>query len=199
MLSNLRRYTGPLKRVFAWPFLQVGASPTAVGIFGVLAALLAAAAARFGAYDVAFWVALLAVLTDLIDGEVARATNSTSPLGNYLDAVGDRTRECILLLGLLPLAPNLVALALAGACLTSYAKARCSLVRVMDNRDWPGVGDHPDRALLILIAYLFAPTCWPSLLLLVTISWSCFGGRVLYARSLIEEAQEDELLPYLRS
>lgn len=198
MLSHLRGYLGPVRRLLAWPFLRLRFSPAGVGLFGVAAALAAAVAARLGAFDFAFWVALLAVLTDLIDGEVARATNSTSPFGNYIDAIGDRTRECILLLGLVPMAPELVALALVGTCLTSFAKARCSLVRIMDNRDWPGVGDHPDRTLLILIAYLFAPTCVPALSLLVLVTWSCFVRRLNYARTIIEAADEEDLLPYLR-
>ena len=198
MLSHLRRYVGPIKRLLAYPFLVTGASPLLVSAFGVVMAALASLLGRIGWHDCAFWLALVAVLTDLVDGEVARATDSCSPSGNYFDALGDRTRECILLLGLLPLAPNLVALALAGSCLTSFAKARVGLVIVSDNRDWPGFGDHPDRAVLILIAYLFCPNVSPALCLLVLLSWTCFGRRLLYARDLIESADGEEILPYLR-
>lgn len=198
MLSHLRRYVGPIKRILAYPFLVTGASPLTVSVFGVVVAILAAVLGRMGWHDYAFWLALIAVLTDMVDGEVARATDTCTPLGNYFDALGDRTRECILLIGLLPLAPNLVAMAVAGACLTSFAKARVGLVMISDNRDWPGFGDYPDRAVLILIAYLFCPNVSPALLVLAVLAWTCFGQRILYARRLILSAKPQEILPYLR-
>jgi phosphatidylglycerophosphate synthase len=137
-------------------------------------------------------------LTDLADGEVARSTKSCTPEGNYLDALGDRICECLLLLGLLPFAPNLAALALAGGCLTSYAKARCSLVVSMDNRDWPGAGDYPDRAALLLMSYYLLPDPAPSLALLSAVSWICLLRRLAYARRMIRDAGVEKLQPYLR-
>lgn len=198
MLSKLRESVQPLRSWLAWPFLKVGASPGQVGGFGLAAAAIAAGLMRAGCPRVALLAALLAAASDLADGEVARRSRRSSPEGNYLDALGDRVTECVLLLGLLPLAPNLTALALAGGCLTSYAKARCALVRVMDNRDWPGSGDYPDRAVLILLAYTSAPRVEWALTLLVVASWSCLWRRVNYARRLIQEARTEELQPYLR-
>ena len=198
MLSNFRALIAPLRRLLAWPFLKVGATPAAVGAVGILLAVSAAALARLGFLTSAFWVAGLAFLTDVADGEVARRTGSCSPEGNYLDAVGDRVSECLLLLGLLPYSPNLTAMVMAGACLTSYAKARCALVRVMDNSDWPGLGDYPDRAALIATAYLMLPDPALPLALLGLITWTCLWRRVRHARSLIRTAGPQELLPYLR-
>ena len=129
MLSKFRALIAPLRTLLAWPFLRLGATPAAVSAVGVLLAVAAAGLARLGYLTTAFWVAGLAFLTDMADGEVARRTGSCSPEGNYLDAVGDRVSECLLLLGLLPFAPDLTALVLAGGCLTSYAKARCALVQ----------------------------------------------------------------------
>lgn len=198
MLSKLRQVVQPLRRVLAWPFLQLGASPGQVGAVGLAAAAIAAGLLRGGCPRLALGAALCAVATDLVDGEVARRADAESPEGNYLDALGDRVTECLLLLGLLPLAPNLTGLALAGGCLTSYAKARCAGVRLMDNRDWPASGDYPDRAVLILFAYASAPNpAWP-LFLLVLLSWSCLWRRTRYAQRLIREAGADELQPYLR-
>ena len=198
MLGNLRPYVKNLKTLLAWPYLKLGFSATQVGLFGVGMAGLAAALARMGRLDWAFWLALIAVLTDMADGEVARTMGQESPAGNYIDALGDRLREGLLLLGLFPLAPNLVLLALLGSFLTSFAKARCALVVVMDNRDWPGFGDHPDRAVLLLCAYAWTPQSLIPLGILVISSWLCCIVRVRYALRLIEEAKSEELLPYLR-
>ena len=104
------------------------------------------------------------------------------------------------MLGLVPFAPDLLGLALLGTCLTSFAKARCALVVVMDNRDWPGLGDHADRAVILLFAYLLVPqgVQWP-LWLLVVATWTCCAGRMKRALELIEKGKEDNLLPYLRA
>jgi phosphatidylglycerophosphate synthase len=198
MLGHLRPYVASLRRLLAWPYLRFGMTPTQVGLFGIIMACLAAFLFRMGFLQVAFWVAMLALATDMADGEVARATNSETPQGNYLDAVGDRLRECILLAGLLNLAPDLVTLAILGTCLTSFAKARCALVVVMDNSDWSGVGDHADRAVIILFCYLLAPAnLWP-IVVLALVTWSCFFIRVRTALRKIDDAGQESLLPYLR-
>lgn len=198
MLGHLRPHVKWLKKLLARPYLFLGMSPNQVGLFGVVMASLAVFLFRFGFQQSAFWVAMVAVLTDMADGEVARETGRETPQGNYLDAIGDRLRECILLIGLLPLAPDLVGLCLLGTCLTSFAKARCGLVIVMDNSDWKGLGDHADRAVLILVCYCFAPlTLWPVVVLLLT-TWSCFFIRVRTALVKIRAAGSENLLPYLR-
>jgi len=199
MLGHLRPHVKWLKRLLAWPYLKLGMTPTQVGVFGVVAAFAAALFFRAGFHEIAFWVALLAFSTDMADGEVARQTNCQTPRGNYLDATGDRLREGILLFGLLPLAPGLVSVAILGTCMTSFAKARCALVIVMDNSDWPGLGDHADRAVMLLFCYHFAPEQWWPVALLGAATWLCFVVRVRAALRKIDGASEDELLPYLRS
>lgn len=198
MLGHLRPYVGPLKRLLAWPYLKLGLSPGQVGLFGVALALAAALLIRLGFETVAFWIAMAAVLTDMADGEVARERGEVTPLGNYLDAMGDRLREGLLLVGLLPHSPNLVCLALLGTCLTSFAKARTSLVLITDNRDWPGFGDHPDRAVMLLFCYFFCHHITLPLSILVLATWSCFLTRLRTAEKLISEAEPSQLLPYLR-
>ncbi len=198
MLSHLRPVIGPLKRLLAWPFLRLGLGPFQVGVLGIILALAAAGAARAGETQLSFWLAASSLLTDLADGEVARESGEESPEGNYLDAMGDRICECVLLFGLLPLAPNLVLLSLAGGCLVSFAKARCALVCLMDNRDWPGWGDYPDRAVLIALAYWFQPLPFWPLGVLVLLTWSCLFRRVHHARAKIRASTPEELQPYLR-
>lgn len=198
MLGHLRPYVQTLKQLLAWPYIKLGFSATGVGVFGVAMAILAALLVRLGYYQPAFWIALVAVLTDMADGEVARSRGEATPAGNYIDAIGDRLREGFLLIGLLPFAPNLVVLSLFATCLTSFAKARCGLVIIMDNRDWWGFGDHPDRAVMLVVAYLMAPTVtWP-LAFMAVVTWRCFFLRARTALRYINEAESDELLPYLR-
>ena len=198
MLSRLRPYVGKLKKLLAWPYLKLGFSPSQVGLAGIFFAVLAAVSLRIGVNQIAFWLAMAAFATDMADGEVARETNAETPLGNYVDAVGDRLKEGILLFGLAPFHWNLVSLAMLGSFLTSFAKARTSLVLVTDNRDWRGLGDHADRGVAILFCYLLAPSNLIPILVLNMICWTCFLTRVKTAKSMIENASNDELLPYLR-
>lgn len=198
MLSQLRTWIGPLKSLLARPFVSLGISATTLGLAGVILALAAALAVRFGAPQIAFGLAVIALATDLVDGEVARLSDTCTPLGNYVDAMGDRTRECLLLLGLLWTSPDLVALAIVGTCLTSFAKARCALVLNMDNRDWPGFGDHPDRAALILWAYFAQPNSLLPLSILAVATWVACLRRFAFARQMIQQAPRDQLQPYLR-
>jgi phosphatidylglycerophosphate synthase len=198
MLGHLRPYVGGLKKLLAWPYMKANMSANQVGAFGIAMAVLAAVAVRLGFYLSAFVFTMIAAGTDMADGEVARANGHPIPEGNYLDAVGDRLREGILIFGLLPLSPNLVALALLGTCLTSFAKARVSLVIITDNRDWPGFGDHADRAVILMFAYLFAPQiAWP-IVLLMAATWSCFVIRVRTALTLVRESEPEKVLPYLQ-
>lgn len=198
MLNRLRPAIEPFKGWLAAPFLKLGLGPGEVGLLGIIFAVAAAGCARVGYLSASFWLAGLALLTDMADGEVARRASRQTPEGNYLDAVGDRVCECVLLFGLLPHAPNLVAASIAGACLVSFAKARCALVRVLDNRDWPGAGDYPDRGVLIAVAYLMQPN--PSIPLIALCSLTAFAltRRIKHAKRLIQEASNEELLPYLR-
>lgn len=187
-----------MKRTLAWPFLRMRMTPSQVGLFGIACALIAAGCARLGATQVSFAFAMTAFLTDFVDGEVARQTHQETPEGNYLDAMGDRICESFLLFGLLPQAPNLVAISLCGGLLVSFAKARCALVCLMDNQDWPGWGDYPDRGALIATAYSCQsdPT-WP-LALLAVLTWTSLWHRVRHARTKIRGSRSEELQPYLR-
>jgi len=199
MLGHLRPYVGQLKKLIAWPYLKANFTPNQVGLFGVFLAFLAALTFRLGFQQTSFWLALVAVLTDMADGEVARARGLETPEGNYLDAIGDRLREGFLLIGLVPVAPNLVCIALLGTFLTSFAKARLALVIISDNRDWAGFGDHADRAVILLFAYFFAPVSYWPIALMVLVTLSCFVTRVRTAVRLVQEANDERLLPYLRS
>lgn len=102
---------------------------------------------------------ILAGLCDLLDGRVARAQNRVSIFGGFLDSILDRYADLILFLGLLVyytrvnrfLYAVLVATAMAGAVMVSYAKARAaSLVPNSDVGFW----DRPERLALMILGAL---------------------------------------------
>jgi phosphatidylglycerophosphate synthase len=86
----------PVSRRMTGFGLAHGWSPNVVTMvslgLGVLAALLVATGAWW-AWVVAAVVLLVALAVDCVDGEIARFTRRFSPLGAFLDAVGDRVKE----------------------------------------------------------------------------------------------------------
>jgi phosphatidylglycerophosphate synthase len=86
----------PLSRRLTALGLAWGWRPNPVTIVSVLLGLGAAGLVATGwrwAWAVAAVVLLLALVVDCVDGEIARFTRSFSPLGAFLDAVGDRVKE----------------------------------------------------------------------------------------------------------
>lgn len=86
----------PLSRRLTGVGLAHGWTPNVVTMvslaFGVVAALLVATGARW-AWVLAAALLLVALVVDCVDGEIARFTRRFSPLGAFLDAVGDRVKE----------------------------------------------------------------------------------------------------------
>lgn len=93
-----------------------------------------------------------ASLTDFVDGAVARFQKTQSAWGNYLEAVTDRLVELTLLLAMANDLGPVVAWAIAASMFISYTKPRVALVTPIDNHDWPGIADHADRMVILLVS-----------------------------------------------
>ena len=87
----------PLSRKLTGIGLRLGWTPNAVTvvslILGVLAAGLVATGNR-GLWVLAAVLVQVSLVVDCVDGEIARFTRRFSPFGAWLDAVGDRVKEC---------------------------------------------------------------------------------------------------------
>lgn len=207
MLGQLRSLFKPLFHALAFPFIALRISPTWVTLMGIPFAL--ACAYAYVQHD--FWLALLLLplsgVWDAIDGTVARAQKKESLWGNYFETMVDKLIEIIIFIGLAFIAPIAAIAALGFGLLSSYAKPRVALVIITDNHDWPAIGEHADKLVI-----LFAGTLWAALnpfsgveILTFTL-WlvalvslvGCFQ-RVFYAKNLIHLAQKNgSILPYLK-
>jgi CDP-diacylglycerol---glycerol-3-phosphate 3-phosphatidyltransferase len=158
--------TRSIGRYISWPLDQLAAllAPTGIppnvitwsALFLNLWAGILFAAGRFAA---AGGLMILAGLCDLLDGPVARRQNRVSIFGGFLDSILDRYADLILFLGLLVyytrvnrfLYVVLVGIAMAGAVMVSYAKARAeSLVPKSEVGFW----DRPERLALMILGAL---------------------------------------------
>lgn len=190
MLAAARRYFEPSKERLGATLGRWGIRPSWVTLSGLALALLAAYIyGRWGP----FWAALCgtaASLTDFVDGAVARYQGKESAWGNYLEAVVDRLVELTLLLAMAGDLGPVVSWAIASSMFISYCKPRVALVVATDNHDWPGVGDHADRMVVILVSMAL---CQVSLLLAqmglaLLVAMTALGSlqRLRYAYRLIE-------------
>ncbi len=208
MLGKFRKTLKPIIILIAKPIAATGLNPNVFSFSGIPLALISANFILQKNFALAFLFALTAVSIDLFDGSVARLQGKNSLFGNYFETIIDKIVEVILFIGTAFLHPLASICALAFSMLVSYAKPRVALVIITDNRDWPALGEHSERMLLLLLGLFFSIfglkffgfEALELFLWLITItSLIGFAQRLNYAKKLIEEAEKTgNILPYLK-
>jgi CDP-diacylglycerol--glycerol-3-phosphate 3-phosphatidyltransferase len=142
--------------------------PNMLTAIGLLINVVAAVLFAQGSF---FWAGIVVIgagLFDMVDGRVARVTNTVTPFGAFFDSVIDRYSDMALYIGLLVyyaraerfLYVVLVAVVMAGSVMISYARARAeSLIPTCK----VGFLERPERLVLIIIGALWnrmAPVLW---------------------------------------
>ncbi|MFC3995741.1 phosphatidylinositol phosphate synthase [Nocardiopsis sediminis] len=159
MLRKLRpliaRVMLPIGRLLA----RAGITPTMVTLTGAIGVL---ASALFfyprGDLYVGSAVVTVFVLFDMLDGAVARASDSASPWGAFLDSTLDRLSDAAVFSGLLlwfttggddPVLAGVVLFCLVGGFGVSYIKARAEGLGV--NCD-VGIAERSERLVIVLVS-----------------------------------------------
>lgn len=207
MLAQFRKQLKPLFSILAAPFIAFEIHPKWVTLLGIPFALLAAYAFIMQNWLAALFLIPLAGLWDAIDGTVARAQKKNSLWGNYFETMIDKVVEIIIFIGLAFVAPVAAIAALGFGLLSSYAKPRAGLVIIMDNHDWPAIGEHADKFAILWLGTLFAAfnpaqgiqiityTLWIIAVIVIIGTLQ----RMHYAKKLIAHAEKKgEILPYLK-
>ncbi len=205
MISKLRNSIAPLQGILAWPFIKLKISPNTISVLGLVLALIGAYFVSQQQWLIAFVFFVLAPIMDFIDGKVARTLKMVSNWGNYFETMIDKFVD-FAMLGSFVFVPGLeipALLALGFSMLSSYAKPRVALIIITDNRDWPAIGEHADKLVLVLVALLLAAINFNYInyFLYIIIIISAVGTlqRMLYAKKLIGEAEKKgTLLPYIK-
>jgi len=203
MISSLRGIVKPLQEFLALPFIKLKIDPNLISVFGLLLAVIGAYFVVNQEWLFALIFFILAPVMDLIDGCVARALNKRSNWGNYFETMIDKFVDFAMLGSLALIYPLAGILALGFSMISSYAKPRVALIIITDNRDWPAIGEHADKLLIVLVALLLAALGMNiiELLLYFIALISAVGSlqRMLYAKKLIKEAEKKgNLLPYIK-
>lgn len=159
--------TRTIGRWLSWPIERIsallartGIPPNVVTWSALILNLWATVFFAAGRFRAGAGLMLLAGLGDLLDGPVARRQGRVSLFGGFLESILDRYADLMLFLGLLVyyvsvnrfLYVVLACIAMAGAVMISYAKARAqSLVTVEDVGFW----ERPERLVLMILGGLF--------------------------------------------
>ena len=170
---------------------RYGVEPLHLTLTGLLFNMLACLVFAYGHLAVGSLIVIFAALFDILDGSLARSTGKTSLLGAFLDSVIDRYSDTFILGGLLIFYAGegkigmviLVLAAIAGAFLTSYAKARGENFIKNCSVGWVG---RPERLFIICVGGLFN-LMGPAMFLLTVISHITVLQRIFFVRKNIEE------------
>jgi phosphatidylglycerophosphate synthase len=149
-------FVSPAERLF----LRMGLKPDFFNFAGLAFGLLAGVFIGVGELPLGAWMLTLTSICDIFDGRIARATQSASDYGGFLDSTLDRFVESFAFIGFavylrhLPLGPALATVALAGSLLVSYARARGESLGVTCKE---GLMQRAERLVLMILACLLDP------------------------------------------
>jgi len=132
--------------------LSLRLSPTAYNLLGVAFGALGGFFFATGRVNLGGWAVLLGGAADVLDGRIARARGMANERGAFLDSTLDRFAEVGAFVGLTvmfggdPVALALVAAALGGSLLVSYARARGESLGIVCK---VGIMQRAERLLLV--------------------------------------------------
>jgi CDP-diacylglycerol---glycerol-3-phosphate 3-phosphatidyltransferase len=151
---------------------RLGIPADALTVFGLLASVATAFLIGSGHLGWAVLGVIVAGVSDLLDGAIARGSGQASPRGAFFDSVSDRVSDALLLGGtawyLAGRSPYEPMLAFAvGACsmLVSYERARAESLG-LDARG--GLMERAERFVFLSVAFAFnivVPVLWVMLVL----------------------------------
>jgi CDP-diacylglycerol--glycerol-3-phosphate 3-phosphatidyltransferase len=204
MLNNAaaRRVASVVVDPLARGLLALRVSPDAVTLVGTLGTCAGALAF----YPREAWLAgtlviLAFVLSDLLDGTMARMSGRSGPWGAFLDSTLDRVADGAIFGGMVlgfAHAGEVVTAAAALACLVggavvSYAKARAESINVECN---VGIAERAERLIVALLAaFLYGlgvPYVLPvALWLLALVTWYTVGQRIVHVRKQLRSTSPE--------
>lgn len=144
----------------------LGVTPNGLTWSALVLGLGAGGALAFGWFGLACLLATMSTIGDILDGQVARLTNTGSNRGELLDAAVDRYTEFAFLAGMLLFMRDswwqmaIVLAALIASYMISYASAKAEALQVEAPR---GVMRRHERAMYLIIGVGTTPLAGPTL------------------------------------
>ncbi|HQQ51062.1 MAG: CDP-alcohol phosphatidyltransferase family protein [Spirochaetes bacterium] len=155
-----REYWYWLNKPFINFFIFFKIKPNVITALSLISAFVSAYYFYIGNFGLAGWILIISATLDIIDGRVARSTNTVTKSGAYWDSCADRYSEGVVLLGIaLYYQNNFIAClatiaTLIGSELVSYTKARGEAIGVTTTR---GVMQRAERLFTLCIVSVLHP------------------------------------------
>lgn len=153
-------------------------TPDHLTVVGLVVALLAAVAIGLGWHAVGLLLVILAALPDLLDGALAKASNTSSQRGAFFDSVIDRVTDALLFGGVAwhfasEESPHLAILPMAVALMSSVISYERAKAESLGLSAKGGIMERAERIILLCLGLLFpvilVPIMW-IMLVLVTVT-----------------------------
>lgn len=143
----------------ALAFGRLGLTPNALTVIGFGIAVIAAIAAAQQAWVAAGLLVIFGGVFDLFDGALARATNTVSRLGAFLDSVFDRAGEAVLYIGVaigcldagFRDGAAVATAAMAASFMVSYTRAKSESLGFTPGTGMANVGVAPREVRLVIL------------------------------------------------
>ena len=168
--SRIRSGVEPIARLFG----RVGLTPNALTLIGFGIAVVAAWCAAQQAWLISGLLVAFGAVFDLFDGALARATNSTSKFGAFMDSTFDRAGEAVVYVGLAvgllthidaqgpfrlfgltfdgSLGAVVAVAAMAAAFMVSYTRAKSESLGFASGTGMANVGLAPREVRIVILA-----------------------------------------------
>lgn len=162
---------GAVSRWFEEPvtrsLIRLGVSANMATLIGVAIAIAGAVVAAYGEFWIAGILVLVGATFDMLDGGIARRTNSIGPQGALMDSVLDRVSEVAVLAGLVvyytsagsenQTAVILAVVATSGSLLVSYVRARAE---GLGYKGTDGFLTRPERVVIVVVLLIVGQPLW---------------------------------------
>lgn len=174
MLNVLRPAIGRVAKPVAGRLLRAGVTPDAVTVVGTVGVAVGSLAfLSRGMFLVGTVVAVLSVLTDMLDGAMARERGTASHFGAWLDSTCDRAADAAVFCALAwwftgdgddRLLAGVALYCLVSGVVVSYAKARAEGLGIRCN---VGIAERSERLTLVFLGTLLVGLGAPDAVLTV--------------------------------
>ncbi len=178
MLSKIKHKTTELLDPLTDLIVKLGLKPNHLTFLGLLFGLFSAILIAKGSLKLGALMILFSGLMDALDGALARNRGLVTKFGGFLDSVSDRYVDIAIFtsLGFYGVDWFLVIVALSGALMVSYTRARAeSIIERCD----VGIAERGER-MIILVVGLLTGFVWQSVLLIAVLSHLTAIHRVIY-------------------
>jgi CDP-diacylglycerol--glycerol-3-phosphate 3-phosphatidyltransferase len=202
VLDHLRGVATRLFTPLARVLLRAGVSPDAVTVTGTVVVVgVALWAFPTGHLLVGVVVIAAMVLTDTLDGIMARASGRSGPWGAFLDSTLDRFADAAIFAGLVlwfaGRGDDRLALALALACLVlgsivPYARARAEGVGLTAR---VGIAERADRLVVVLVGTGLVGLGLPQVVLTVALGLLAVASAVTVVQRMATVYRQAKALP----